>query len=133
VLQSIEEIVHRCETVGVPVHTDAVQAAGKMPIRFRDLRVSAMTVAAHKLGGPRGIGALLVRHPTQLTPILHGATQQLGERPGTESVVLPNGFLAALIAWEQNRASWISRIESLRNRFESAVCNFFPSAVINGK
>ncbi len=133
VLQPIEEIVHRCEAVGVPVHTDAVQAAGKMPIRFRDLRVSAMTVAAHKLGGPRGIGALLVRHHTQLAPILHGATQQLGERPGTESVVLPIGFLAALKAWEQNRASWVSRIESLRNRFESAVCNFFPSAVINGK
>jgi cysteine desulfurase len=133
VLQPIEEIVHRCEAVGVPVHADAVQAAGKIPIRFRHLGVSAMTVAAHKLGGPRGIGALLVRQHAQLAPILHGATQQLGERPGTESVVLPIGFLAALKAWEQNRASWVSRIDSLRNRFESAVCDFFPGAIINGK
>ena len=133
VLQSIDEIVGRCQAVGVPVHTDAVQAAGKIPIRFHELRVTAMSVAAHKLGGPRGIGALLVRNGIKLTPILHGATQQLGERPGTESVVLPIAFMAALNAWEQNRAVWMTRIESLRNRFESALSDYFPSAIVNGR
>jgi cysteine desulfurase len=133
VLQPIDEIVRRCQSVGVPVHTDAVQAAGKIPIRFREYGLTAMTVTAHKLGGPRGIGALLVRHGTTLTPILHGAAQQFGERPGTESVVLPIAFLAAMKAWEQNRANWMTRIESLRSRLESALRDLFPSAIINGK
>jgi cysteine desulfurase len=133
VLQPIEEIVHHCQAAGVPVHTDAVQAAGKIPIRFRELGVSAMTVAAHKLGGPRGIGALLLRQGVELQPLLHGATQQFGSRPGTESVVLPIGFLAALRTWEQNRAGWIEKLKSLRDRFETGICIAYPQVVINAK
>jgi cysteine desulfurase len=110
-----------------------VQAAGKIPIHFRESGLTAMTVAAHKLGGPRGIGALIVRNGTTLTPILYGATQQSGERPGTESIVLPIGFLAALNAWKQKRSNWVTRIESLRNRFESTLGGLFPRAIINGQ
>ena len=133
VLQPIDEIVRQCHAAGVPVQTDAVQAAGKIPIRFRELGVSAMTVAAHKLGGPRGIGALLIRQGVELQPLLHGATQQFGARPGTESVVLPIGFLAALRAWEQNRDGWIEKLKSLRDRFETGIHAAYPQAVINAK
>ena len=112
-----------CKTgPAVPVHTDAVQAVGKIPVHFRELGVAAMTVAPHKFGGPRGIGALLVRHDVDLAPMLHGATQQLGLRPGTESVCcslsvfsLPSkpGMLIAIIA-PRNLAA-------LRDRFEAAL------------
>ena len=98
VLQPIPEIVRRSTHAGVPVHTDASQAIGKIPVNFSALGVTAMSVSPHKFHGPRGIGALLVQHGTPLQPLLHGATQQFGLRPGTESVALPIGFLAALRA-----------------------------------
>jgi cysteine desulfurase len=85
-LQPVARIARLANGVGVPVHTDAVQVAGKLPIGFRDLGVSALTVAAHKFGGPLGIGALLVGHGLQLEPLHYGGHQQWGLRPGTESV-----------------------------------------------
>ncbi len=81
VLQSIPEIVRRCARAGVPVHTDASQAIGKIPVNFRALAVAAMTVSPHKFHGPRGIGGLLVKHGIPLQSLLRGATQQFGLRP----------------------------------------------------
>jgi cysteine desulfurase len=132
VIQPVVQIAKRCAAVGVPVHTDAVQAIGKIPVNFRELGVAAMTVAAHKLGGPRGIGALVVRRGVDLRPILHGATQQLGLRPGTESVVLPIGFLGALRAWRREGEAWAAKMAGLRDRFEAGVHEALPRAVING-
>ena len=109
-----------------------MQAIGKTPVHFRELGVAAMSVAAHKLGGPRGIGALLVRHDVGLQPILHGATQQFGWRPGTESISLPIGFLAVLRAWRRESQQWTTKIAQLRDRFEAAIRAAFPRAVING-
>lgn len=145
VIQPLTEIVRRCQVVGVPVHTDAVQAVGKLSIDFRALGVAAMTVAPHKFGGPRGIGALLVRHGVQISPVLHGATQQAGLRPGTESIALPLGFLAALKTWTEHRDEFARRMTMLRDRLESGLCNSLspgeragvrvpakPQATING-
>jgi cysteine desulfurase len=135
VLQPIAEIVRRCSqnaAIFVPVHTDAVQAVGKIPVHFRQLGVAAMTVAPHKFGGPRGIGALLLRNNVKLQPILHGATQQLGLRPGTESVTLALGFLAALRAWEKDCDDRPRRMAVLRDRFEAAIRTAYPQSVING-
>ncbi len=129
VLQPILEIVRRANADSVPVHTDASQAIGKIPVNFRALGVSAMTVSPHKFHGPRGIGALLVKHGAQLQPMLHGATQQLGLRPGTESVALPLGFLAALRTWNADRPI---RLAQLRDRLESGIRAAYPKAVING-
>jgi cysteine desulfurase len=134
VLQPIAEIVRRCSThpPAVPVHTDAVQAIAKIPVHFRELGVAAMTVTPHKFGGPRGIGALLVRHGSNVEPILHGATQQLGLRPGTESVALVLGFLAALQAWQQECLERPRRLAALRDQFEAAIKSAYPQCVING-
>jgi cysteine desulfurase len=134
VLQPVAEIVRRCAqiTPAIPVHTDAVQAGGKIPVNFRQLGVAAMTIAPHKFGGPRGIGALLVRHGANLHPILHGATQQLGFRPGTESVTLALGFLAALRAWNKDQPSRSNRMATLRDQFEAALQTTFPHLVVNG-
>lgn len=132
VLQPLAEVVARCKQSGVPVHTDASQAAGKMRLSFRELGVAAMTVAPHKFGGPRGIGALLLRHDVEVAPILFGGAQQLGRRPGTESVALALGFLAALKTWDSRRDEWRRHMEQLRDRFESKIKAINPSVTING-
>jgi cysteine desulfurase len=134
VLQPVAEIVRRCSqiTPAVSVHTDAVQSVGKTPIHFRKLGVAAMTIAPHKFGGPRGIGAFLVRHGIDIHPILHGATQQLGFRPGTESVSLALGFLAALRAWNKDQPSRSSHLSALRDHFEAALQTAFPHLEVNG-
>ena len=106
VIQPIAEVVRRCAPLGIPVHIDAVQAAGKIAIDFRALGVAAISVAPHKFGGPRGIGALVVKHGVALSPLLHGATQQGGVRPGTESVTLAIGFLTALQIWTRDRENF---------------------------
>ncbi|HTQ40441.1 MAG TPA: cysteine desulfurase family protein [Pirellulales bacterium] len=136
VLQPIAEIVRHCSRLtrtAVPVHTDAVQAVGKIPVDFRKLGVAAMSVAPHKFGGPRGTGALLVRQGINLLPILHGASQQLGLRPGTESVSLALGFLAALRAWQQDHDHRPHRLAALRDRFEAGLHAIYPQTIVNGQ
>jgi cysteine desulfurase len=101
----------------VPFHCDAAAAAGKLPLSFRKLGVTSLTISAHKFHGPKGIGALIVRRPARLRPQLWGGHQQHGKRPGTEAVPLAVGMATAL-DWcvrhlEANRA----RIESLRQIF----------------
>ena len=96
VLQPLEEIVTRCRARDVPVHSDAVQAVGKVPLHFRQLGLAALTFNAHKIHGPVGIGGLLLRPGLVPTPQLWGGTQQFGLRPGTEPVALAVGFSTAL-------------------------------------
>ena len=93
VLQPVEELAAMCNAVNVPLHTDAIQVAGKLPVDFRRLGVAAMSLAAHKFQGPLGIGALIVRHDVHVAPILHGGAQQEGLRPGTECIALAIGML----------------------------------------
>jgi cysteine desulfurase len=78
------------------LHTDAAQVVGKLPVSFRDLNVASLSLSAHKFGGPKGVGALLVRKGTKLTPQLFGGHQQQGRRPGTEPVALAVGLATAL-------------------------------------
>jgi cysteine desulfurase len=78
------------------LHCDAAQAVGKIPVSFRQLGTTTLSLSAHKFGGPKGIGALLVRHGARLTPQLFGGHQQQGRRPGTEPVALAVGMAAAL-------------------------------------
>ena len=132
VIQPIRELASICDSVGVPLHTDAVQAVGKVPVNFHELGVAAMTIAAHKFGGPRGIGALIVRGGTPLEPQLFGGVQQDGFRPGTEPVALTAGMHAALQAFVRKQDEQIDRITQLRDRLEAALSASWPSAVIHG-
>jgi cysteine desulfurase len=132
VLQPLAEIARLANQAGVPVHTDAVQVVGKLPIGFRDLGVSALTLAAHKFGGPLGIGALLVGEGLQLEPLHFGGHQQWGLRPGTESVALVTGMLTALSIWRTEHEEHLRRITALRDRFESGLSAGFPGLVVNG-
>jgi cysteine desulfurase len=82
-----------------------------------------MAIAAHKFGGPLGVGALLVRHDIDLQPQLFGGFQQAGVRPGTESVALAVGLRTALELWNANRRDWLAHLQKLRDRFEELLCD----------
>ena len=134
VVQPIGEIARRCAALEVPMHTDAVQMVGKLPLDFRTLGVSSMTVAAHKFHGPMGIGALVVRHDSELEPLLFGGFQQAGLRPGTEAVALAVGMHAALAAWHRESEARTARMRQLRDALEAGLIDGYPGKiVVNGR
>lgn len=132
VLQPIGQLAAICNQAGVPLHTDAVQVVGKLPVSFRALEVSAMSIAAHKFRGPTGIGALLVRDGVPLVPLTFGGRQQSGLRPGTEPVALAVGMAAALDLWQREQEDYARRLQSLRDRFEAGLLAQLPNIVVHG-
>jgi cysteine desulfurase len=130
VLQPVAQIARRCAALGVPLHTDAAQIVGKLPVDFQALGASAMTVAAHKFHGPLGVGALLVRHDLALRPLLHGGFQQEGMRPGTEAVALAVGMRAALADWQRDDAARTDRLAQLRDRLEAGLREAYRDEII---
>lgn len=131
VLQPVDEVVERARAVGALVHCDAVQAAGKIPVDVKRLGVDTLALSAHKIGGPKGVGALWVRRGTRLEPLLRGGSQERGRRAGTEDVAGLVGFgRAARLArerLEERAAAW----GALRDRLEAALL-VLPGARING-
>jgi cysteine desulfurase len=132
VLQPVKEIAQICHQQGIVVHTDAVQAVGKIPVDFAQLGVDALSLTAHKFHGPAGIGALLVRSGVPLNPILFGGFQQSGERPGTENVALTAGMHRAIELWQVESKQRLTRITSQRDRLENLIRREFPTAVVIG-
>jgi cysteine desulfurase len=133
VLQPIERLAAVCRSAGVPLHTDAVAAAGKMPIRFRQLGLAALSVAAHKFQGPLGIGALIVGPQVTLAPMLFGGHQQEGMRPGTESVALAVGMQTALELWQREQGEHCRRLTALRDRFEAELKAGRPDVIVHSE
>jgi len=111
-LQELEPIGELCRRAGVPLHVDAVQVVGHRPVQFSALPVDLLSLAAHKLQGPRGIGALLVRRGLALQPLLAGGGQEGGRRAGTEPVVLAAGLARAL---ELSQEAEPERVAQLRD------------------
>jgi cysteine desulfurase len=109
-LQDLEPIGRLCRQAGVPLHVDAVQVAGHLPVAFADLPVDLLSLAAHKLRGPRGIGALLVRRGIELQGLVGGGGQEAGRRAGTESVVLAGGLAKALELSEQAQPATLAEL-----------------------
>ena len=119
--------------VGVPLHCDAVQVAGKLPINFAALGAATMSISAHKFHGPRGVGALVVRGGTQLTPQLYGGFQQEALRPGSEPVALAVGMATALRLWHSEAAARAARMTAQRDQFESQLLSGDPTIVIHAQ
>lgn len=117
---------------GVAFHCDAAAAAGKMPIDFHSLKVTTLTISAHKFHGPKGIGALLVRRDVRLQPHLFGGHQQQGRRPGTEPVHLVVGLAAALELAMQELAGRRAQVVQLRQRFLGLIREKAEPVVVNG-
>lgn len=102
-VQPVADLAEICAARGVPLHTDAVQAAGWLSLDVKALGVSALSLAAHKVGGPRGVGALWVKRGVPLEPLLHGGGQERGRRSGTQDVAGAVGFATALTLAESER------------------------------
>ncbi|MCE3018915.1 MAG: cysteine desulfurase [Pirellula sp.] len=131
VLQPIEIASKICREQGICVHTDAVQVLGKRELSFASLGVDAMTITAHKLHGPVGVGALVLRHGVSVAPQAFGGFQQLGLRPGTETAALCDGFaMAAELA--SNIEMRVSAMLPLRDKLEQGIRKVIPDAVVNG-
>lgn len=105
----------------IPVHTDAVQAVGRIPVDFRALGVTTLAASAHKFHGPVGVGVLLVKKGVRLGSRLFGGGQQQGRRPGTVAVPLAVGLATALQRWHDQAEARTTRWKSLRDRLESAL------------
>lgn len=132
VLQPVAELAAIANERRIPLHTDATQAVGKIPVNFRALGAATMTFAAHKFHGPIGIGALVLRHGVTLTPQLFGGFQQAGLRPGTESVALAVGMLTALELAHNELDVRHQRLTTLRDDFERKILAGWPSAIVIG-
>ncbi len=133
VLQPLAEVAELCHSMNVPLHTDAVQAAGYQQLDIMELNVTALTITAHKFRGPLGIGVLVLRDTTTLLPQLFGGFHQAGLRPGTESVALAVSLARALELCHSRRSSHVSHVTQLRDHFESLLLEELPATVINGR
>jgi cysteine desulfurase len=131
-IQPVGRIAELCNEAEVPMHTDAAQVVGKLPVDFRELGVAAMSVGAHKFRGPLGIGALVLRYDVDIRPLMFGGHQQHGLRPGTESVALVEGMLVALEISLREREENARRMARLRDRFENGLKAGFGQLVVNG-
>ncbi len=116
----------------VPVHIDAVQAAGWLPLSAADLGFDAISLAGHKLGAPKGTGILAVRGRVPLEPLMHGGGQERGRRSGTEDIAGAVGFATALELAEAERAESSARVTVLRDRFIARVLAAVPTARLTG-
>lgn len=132
VVQPIAEIAELCRRRGVRMHCDAVQAVGKTPLDFRQLQLDALTFTAHKLHGPVGVGGLLLRPGVVPTPQLWGGTQQLGLRPGTESVMLTVGFATAFERYLDQGASAPEHLAARRDQLEARLTAGAEEVVVAG-
>ncbi|MAS53259.1 MAG: cysteine desulfurase NifS [Pimelobacter sp.] len=131
-LQPIEEVVAIAAEHGIPVHTDAVQALGAVPLDFAASGVDAMTVTGHKVGGPYGVGALVVRRELGVTPLSHGGGQERDIRSGTLDAPAIAGFAAAVELAVKQQAEHATRLTELRDDLVRRVVAEVPDAHLHG-
>ncbi len=132
-LQPVREIASRCSAAKVTYHCDAVQAFGKVPVSVADLPCTLLTISGHKIGAPKGIGALVVRDRSAVEAIIHGGGQQFGIRPGTENVAgaVALGCAARLAVAEQ--AATAEKLGRLRDALAERIRAAIPDAVVHGE
>ena len=133
VIQGVRDIAARCRDAGTFFHTDAVQAVGKIPVSAGELSCTLLTISGHKIGAPKGIGALIVRDRKAVEAIIHGGGQQFGIRPGTENVAgaVALGRAAQLAVGEQS--SLTERLSGLRDELAACLKATVPGLVINAE
>lgn len=131
-VQDAAALAHLLRDRHVPLHLDAVQAAGWLPLSAAELGCDAISLAGHKLGAPKGTGVLGVRGRIPLEPLLHGGGQERGRRSGTEDVAGAVGLATALELAESDRAEASARVSALRDRFIQRVLDRVPSARLTG-
>lgn len=131
-LQPVRDIAQRCAAAGVDFHTDAVQAIGRDRVRVDEAGCALLTLSGHKIGAPKGSGALFIRSGVQLAPILHGGGQERGVRPGTESVAHAVALATALELAMREQEAESQRLRALRDQLQAAIVSSVPDAIVNG-
>ncbi len=131
-IQPVRRVAELCRAAGVPVHSDAVQAFGSVPVDFRASGLDAMSISGHKIGGPVGVGALILGRAVKLTPVQHGGGQERDVRSGTLDTASIAAFAAAAEAAAKNLPAESARIAALRDRLIAGVQEAVPSAVLRG-
>jgi cysteine desulfurase len=132
-IQPVARLAERCRDAHVPFHSDGVQALGKVPISLRDVPCSLLSFSGHKIGAPKGIGALVVRDRAAVEAIVHGGGQQFGIRPGTENVPGLIGLATAVALAVEEQAAFAERVAQLRDTFERRVHEALPDVVFHGR
>jgi cysteine desulfurase len=132
VLQPVEEVATLTHGAGARLLCDAVQAAGKVPIDFTKLGADYLVISGHKIGGPKGAGALVLRRGAPLRPLFRGSGHERGRRGGTENLPGIVGLGAAAAAAARDLDSEPARLSDLRDRLESGIRSWAPEAVIHG-
>jgi cysteine desulfurase len=133
VLQDVPALAARAKARGVVFHTDAVQAFGKVEVNARTTAFDLLSLSGHKIGAPKGIGALYIRRGTPIEPLMFGGTQDRGRRPGTENVAMAVGLARAAELAVAERAHEWQKLERQRDRLEAALLARIPDAVIHGR
>ncbi len=131
-VQPVAELAQICAEYGVPFHTDAVQAAGWLPLDVAGLGVDALSISGHKLGAPKGCGLLYVKGRRRLQPQIHGGGQQRGKRSGTENVAGAVAVATVLKLAEADRSSAVETAVALRNHLIETVQRDVPDAILTG-
>ncbi len=131
-LQPVQEIAQIARRHNVLLHTDAAQAVGKIPVKIKKLGVDFLSVAGHKLYGPKGVGALYMREDLTLTPLIHGAGQESGRRAGTENTILTVGLGAASRVARERLAQDEKHIGRLRDHLQTLLFAGIEGLVLNG-
>jgi len=132
VVQDVAALAARAAAAGVPFHTDAVQAVGKVPCSLAQSPIALLSLSGHKLGAPKGAGALVVRGDVPLEPLLHGGGQQRGVRPGTENVAGAVGLSVAVEFAAAELDETAAHTRALRDDLERRLVERFPDAVVHG-
>ncbi|MBM3906114.1 MAG: cysteine desulfurase [Thaumarchaeota archaeon] len=131
-IQPIAEIAKICKKYNVLLHTDAVQAVGKIPVNVKELGVDLMSISSHKINGPKGVGALYIRNGVKLDPFILGGGQENGMRSGTENVANIVGFGKACQIAKENLKESTKNLENLRNYLVQRVLSEISHVTVNG-
>lgn len=131
-IQPLREVVEVTKSAGAVVHSDTVQTAGKLPLRFSEMGVDLLALSAHKFYGPKGIGAIVIRKGTLIDPLIVGGSQESNRRAGTESVALAVGFATALELSHSVMEQESHRMGELRGKLTRELLSSFPALLING-
>ncbi len=132
VVQDVPALAAQAKAAGAVFHTDAVQAFGKLSINARQTPFDLLTISGHKIGAPKGIGALFIRRDTPLEPMFHGGSQNRGRRPGTENVAFAVGLATAAELLLAEHEAEHARLSTMRSVLEQGLRNRIPDVIIHG-
>ena len=132
IINPVAEIGHFCRERNIKFHCDAVQAFGKVQIDLSEISADFLTVSAHKVYGPKGVGAVYLKEPALLEPFLHGGDQEAGRRAGTENMAGIVGFAAA-VKWLKKQNNQWATVKQMQNFFENEIKKIYPHARIIGQ